>query len=226
MKTISSTAIAALVTATLGAVTLLPAQAQTAPADAPAATQTRQFHGDQDHGPRGGMKGDMPGQMGGMGDLLALDRGAEAIEIGLVRLAYRLDLTTEQQGLLDALKTSALAAAEEFATATEGLRPSRPAEGTPAATPDFTQRLENRIAIDKARVAALESVQPAFSAFFDSLSEDQLAKLMPEDGGRFGRDHRDGNGMRDGHGPHHRPGQPVMPGAAQAPAAPEAPAQG
>lgn len=226
MKTISSTAIAALVTATLGAMTILPAQAQTVPTppDAPAATQVGPFHGDRGPGPGPrGMKGDMNGPMG---DLLAIDRGAEAIEIGLVRLAYRLDLTTEQQGLLDALKTAALSAVDQFATATEGLRPTPPTPGAEASLPDISQRLENRIAVDKARVTALEAIQPSFTAFFDSLTEDQLAKLAPEDGGRFGRNHHGGDAPWGRDGRDHRPGQPAMPGAAEAPVAPEAPVQG
>lgn len=231
MKTISSTAIAALVTATLGAITLLPAQAQTAPtpSDAPAATEMRPFHGQPGPGPRGQM---MDGMAGGLGDVLAIERGAEAIEIGLVRLSHRLDLTTEQQGLLEALKTAALSAATDFASETEGLRPTPPAEGAETARPDITQRLENRIAIDKARIAALEAVQPAFTAFFDSLTEDQLSQLSPENGGRFGRDHHDDKGPMGGKGQmgrdgrDHRPGHPAMPGAAEAPVAPEAPVQG
>ncbi len=92
----------------------------------------------------------------------------------------RVELTTEQQPLFDALKTSALTAATDFATATEALRPAAPAEGETAVMPDMSKRLEDRIAVDTARLDALKSVQPAFTAFFDSLSDEQKAQLTPQ----------------------------------------------
>lgn len=218
MKTISSTAIVALMTATLGLTAILPAQAQTAtaPSDQTAQSDMRPFHGGNGPGPRGGM--DRMGDRGGMGDVLAIERGAEAIEIGLVRLSHRLDLTTEQQGLLEALKTAALAAATDFASATEGLRPTPPAEGEQAARPDMSRMLENRIAIDTARLAALESVQPAFAAFFDSLTEEQLTQLAPPQDGRSGHDRMGGKGQMGGEGRQHRHGNPGAPTAPDAPA--------
>lgn len=191
MKTISKTAIVALMTATLGLGAAAPTFAQeTAPA-AQSQDNFRQHNG----GPRNG------GPMGG-GDFLSVERGAEAIEVALVRLSHRLELTAEQQPLFDAFKTAALSAAEDFATATEGLRPTPPAEGQTPTPPNFAERIENGITLQEARLAALKAIQPSASAFFDSLTEEQTASLTPQrpEGGfpgGFGK-----GGPRD-HGQHH-----------------------
>ena len=164
------------------------------------------FHLRQGHGPMGDQRG---------GDFLNFGRGAEAIEIALVRLSHRIDMTAEQQALFDTLKTSALSAAADFAAATEGLRPTPPVEGeaATATAPDIAQRLENRIAIETAHLAALEAVQPAATAFFDSLTDEQKAQLMPE------RPDRDGMPGFGKGGPRHHQGQQDG-----GPAAPEEPA--
>lgn len=206
MKTISKTAVVALLTATLGLGAIAPTFAQET---APAAQSQDNFR-QHNQGPRNG------GPMGG-GDFLGVERGAEAIEIALVRLSHRLELTAEQQPLFDALKTAALSAATDFATATEGLRPTPPAEGETPVAPNLATRLDNGIALQKARLAALEAIQPAAKAFFDSLTEEQTASLTPQrpEGGfpgGFGK-----HGPRD-HGPqggHH--GGPVAPDGGPAP---------
>lgn len=188
MKTITTTAIVALMTATLGLTAIAPSYAQ----DVAAPTQEQAFrHGgpgfhlrQNDHGGLG---------RGGLIDFLG-GNATEAVEIALVRLSHAIEMTAEQQALFDTLKTDALAAAETFSTAVEGLRPAAPqggaaapqggaaapAEGQAAEVPDFSERLENRIAIETARLAALEAVQPALSAFFDSLTDEQKADLMPK----------------------------------------------
>jgi hypothetical protein len=66
--------------------------------------------------------------------------------------------------------------------------------------PDFSERLEKRIAFEKAQLAALEAVQPSASAFFDSLSDEQKAQLAPERGDRGERGGRE-HGPRGGFGP-------------------------
>ncbi len=197
MKTISTKAIVALMTATLGLGALAPAFAQDAPL---AASTEASTNAPDQQGFRPGGNG--PRQGGGMNDLLGFERGAEAIEIALVRLGHRLDLTTEQTALFDTLKSTALSAAEQFATATEGLRPDRTAATETAERPDLTQRLENGIALQKARLAALETVQPALTAFYDSLTDEQKAELTPLQGQRPGN-----FGKRDG-GPGERQGGP------------------
>ncbi|WEK05390.1 MAG: Spy/CpxP family protein refolding chaperone [Candidatus Devosia phytovorans] len=200
MKTISKTAIVALLTATLGTTALVPVFAQEAAPKAPHSQQENNFrHHNQGPGAPGGPRGE--------GGFFSVERGAEAIEIALVRLSHRVDLTSEQQPLFDAFKTAAIAAAADFATATEGLRPTPPAEGEAPAALNLADRLDNAIALQTARLEALQSVQPAAKAFFDSLTEEQTAGLMPQrpEGGfpGFGK-----------HGPRH-------PGGPEAPAAPE-----
>lgn len=191
MKTISTTALLALMTASIGLGTLAPVLAQQAPAAQaepadPAPYAERDFRADP--GMRHG--GRLPG-------LFAFDRGAEAVEIAIVRLSHAIELTDQQQALLDTLKTDALAAIANFETATEGLRPP-PAERETAEAPSISERFDNRIAVETARLAALEAVQPAFTAFFDSLTGEQQAELTPTPGERgFGKgEHRAGPGQR------------------------------
>lgn len=207
MKTITKTAIVALMTATIGLTALAPVFAQDA---APAQTQAQNGpglnfrHDGQGPGPMGGQRGG--------GGFLDFARGAEGIEIALVRLSHRIEMTAEQQALFDTLKSTALSAAADFAAATEGLRPTRPAEGetATATAPDMSERLENRIAIETAHLAALEAVQPAAAAFFDSLTDEQKAQLVPE------RDERGGMpGMGKG-GMRHHQGQSGAPQGAPA----------
>lgn len=200
MKTITTKAAAAFLVTAIGFSAVAPVMAQTAaPAPGSEVTQSQDASKDRpphrrgDQGPRG--------MNGGAGSMLDFGRGAEAIEVALVRISHRIELTDEQQGLFDALKTSALGAADTFATATKDLRPTPPAAGEERVMPDFSERLEKRIAFEKAQLAALESVQPSASAFFDSLSDEQKAQLAPErgqHGDRGGREHgpRGGFGFR------------------------------
>lgn len=172
MKTIATTAIVALMTAAIGLTAIAPTYAQEA---TPAPAQ------EQGKGPGLHFRHNNQGpRQGGFGDLLGFERGAEAVEIALVRLSHAIELTAEQQILFDTLKTDALAAAETFSTAVEGLRPAAPAEGQTAELPDISERFENRIAIETAHLAALEAVQPSLTAFFDSLTDEQKAELAPQ----------------------------------------------
>jgi hypothetical protein len=215
MKTISATALAALMTASV-AFAAIPAQAQDAPPP-PAGTEMPGGHG-PGHGPRPGgpgMNHDGGPRRGGLGgDLLDFRGGSEAIEIALVRLSHRIEMTPEQQTLFDTLRTDALAAADTLETTLEAARPDR-AAGTDAATterPSFSERLQTRIALEQARLDALKTVEPSLTAFFDSLTEDQLASMMPR---------RDRAGM--GKGMDGAPAPMDLP-APDADAAPEAPA--
>ncbi|HTO28182.1 MAG TPA: Spy/CpxP family protein refolding chaperone [Devosia sp.] len=230
MKTITTTAIVALMTATIGLSAIAPVFAQDA-----APTQVQAGNGPGLHFRHDNKGfGPMGGQRGG-GDFLNFGGGAEAIEVALVRLSHRIELTAEQQPLFDTLKTTALAAAADFAAATEGLRPqggpavpTPPAEGetATATAPDMSERLENRIAIETAHLAALQAVQPAAAAFFDSLTDEQKAQLMPERPERGGMPGMGKGGMRHqgmqqgGPGAHHgmQPGGPGAQAPADAPA--------
>lgn len=201
MKTITSTTIVALMTATLGLSAVAPALAQ----PAPAAQQQDFRHHLPFHGARMG------------GSMLDFARGAEGVEIALVRLSHRIELTAEQQPLFDAFRQAALAAVEDYSSAVAALRP---AEGD-ATRPGPAERLDSRIAATAAQLAALEAVQPAATALFDSLTDEQLAQLSPQ------RPERPDRSSRPGHfgGPGaHRPSGPATP-SAPAPA-PSTPANG
>ena len=209
MKTITTSAIVALMTATIGLTAIAPAVAQDA-APAPAQEQAFRQGGPGFHLRQGGGDHGGPGR-GGFIDFRG-GNASEAVEIALVRLSHAIDMTAEQQALFDTLKTDALAAAETFSTAVEGLRPAAPVEGQTAERPEFSEMLENRIAFETAHLAALEAVQPALSAFFDSLTDEQKASLMPERGERGGMP-----GFGKG-GPRHHEGGVSDPGAPAAPA--------
>ena len=177
MKTFSTTAIVALMTASIGLGALAPVLAQdTAAPSAQSETAAAKPAPDRNFRPGDGQR---PGGFGGLG-FFAIDRGAEAVEIALVRLSHAIDLTDAQTALLETLKTDALAAANTFEAAVEDLRPAAPAEGETAAMPDMSERFNNRIAFETARLAALKAVQPSFTAFFDSLTDEQKAELVPE----------------------------------------------
>ena len=173
MKTITTSAIVALMAATIGLSAIAPTYAQDA---APAQEQAFRQGGPGFHLRQGDHGG--PGR-GGLIDFLG-GNATETVEIALVRLSHAIEMTAEQQALFDTLKTDALAAAETFSTAVEGLRPAAPAEGQTAERPEFSEMLENRIAFETAHLAALEAVQPAATAFFDSLTDEQKASLTPE----------------------------------------------
>lgn len=219
MKTITTTAIVALMTATIGLSAIAPTYAQQA---APAPSQEQA----QAKAPGANFRPNGPRQGGGFGDLLGFERGSEAVEIALVRLSHAIELTTEQQALFDTLKTDALKAADTFSTAIEGLRPAAPAEGQTAQAPDFATRLDTRIAVEKAHLAALEAIKPSASAFFSSLTTEQTAALTPQrpdrngGPGMFGKSGQH-QGQQSGH-QHKGPGPMGAPGAAPAPQAPAA----
>ena len=175
MKTITTTAIVALMSATIGLSAAAPAFAHD-----PAPQRGEMRHHGNGPGGHGGERGFGRGMGGGFLNLTNPD----AVEISLVRLSQRVDPTAEQQPLFDAFKTAAMAAAEDFASALEAIRPEAPVEGQPRVRPEFSEMLANRIAMTSAQLEALEAVQPSATAFFDSLTDEQKAQLTPQRGGR------------------------------------------
>jgi hypothetical protein len=185
-----ATALAALVVASLS-LTAIPvaAQDQTTPV---AKKSDREVHRSiiRDVGPGRG------GPMGGAGilGLVCSPDGAEALEVALVRLWHRLDLTDDQKTLFDTFKANALTNQTSFADDCEAALPDRTAD----TRPDLLEHLKSGLAVQEARLTAMNAVLPDFEAFYGSLTDEQKADLMPprmviRDSGRDDRDGRDGN---------------------------------
>lgn len=163
---------------TLGLGLALPAVAQDA-----APTAARQWQ----HGPRhlAPDRGAMPNRGMGPGGFLMLacsDKGAEALEIALVRMDHRLDLSADQQKLFETFRTKALSTATSFADTCKADRPTADTN----AKPDALARIKAGIAIEQARLTALNDVLPDFEAFFNSLSDQQKIGLLPHRGPGMG----------------------------------------
>ena len=182
----STLALAALVAASMG-LSALPAAAQTTapapsapPAAAEAAVPAPVAARGKDHG-----RGDMRplrgrGEMGpgSILDLACSDKGAEALELALVRLDHKFDLSADQQKLFDTFRTTALTTQTSFADSCKAAKPATTAD----AKPDFLARIKSRLAIDSAKLTALNEVLPSFEAFYNSLDATQKAELMPRRG--------------------------------------------
>ena len=120
------------------------------------------------------MDGERGGMRGGMLQLVCSDEGAERLEHMFVTISHRLDLTAEQTPLFDALKTAALTAQTGFA---DTCAAQLPAAGQTADLPNLVERVQTGIKVDEARIAALTGVLPSLEAFYNSLTDDQKAKL-------------------------------------------------
>jgi hypothetical protein len=183
----SSLALAALVAATVG-LAALPAVAQTATAAPVAAHATDQGRGDMRparplrNGDMRPMRNRDGGGAASILDLACSTKGAEALEIALVRLGHRFDLTDDQQKLFDDFRTKALTTQTSFADSCTAAKPDK----TATAAPDLLTRLKSRLAIDSARITALNTVLPTFEAFYNSLSDEQKAELTPHGKGGTG----------------------------------------
>lgn len=177
MRSVSSTAIAALLVAALGSVGATSAFAQQAPEPRGEHTPGFGMHGDQ----RGHMNrrhlagGEHRGMRGGLLDLVCSERGAERLEIGFVRLSHRLELTAEQTPLFEALRTAALAAQAEYAAECDAPQVTAEAQ----AVPDPAERFESRIDNDALRVELMAGLLPELRAFTDSLTDAQKQALEP-----------------------------------------------
>lgn len=128
-------------------------------------------------GKRGGQGGP-----GGFIRLMCSDQGAERLETAMGRVAEKVDLTADQQTLLNNLKTTALSAQTSFADSC-----TTPATGDDA---DMIDRVRARQANAALRLAAMDEIVPALESFYDSLTDEQKAELKPE---KRGGDRRGGN---------------------------------
>jgi hypothetical protein len=191
LKTSTSTALAALVAVAIGMTGLVSAASaqDAAPASpTPQATQSQAAPAPQrDNGRRAGHGQMRRGMMqGGLLNLVCSARGAEALDVYFVRLSHRLQLTGTQQPLFDALRTKALTTQTNFADTCQAARPAK----TAAAKPDMLTLLKSRLAVDTARLTAMNDVLPDFEAFYASLTDTQKAGLLPHGG--MHRMHRPG----------------------------------
>ncbi|MGV3651383.1 MAG: Spy/CpxP family protein refolding chaperone [Devosia sp.] len=191
-----------------------------------------QMRGDA-RGPGRAMRGERHGpgmQMQGMGragmlvSFSCAPRAAERLEVGLVRLSHRLDLTDTQQPLFDAFRTSALTAQTGLADSCETLRPD-PAAQTAAPAADPVQSVRDRLSVESARIAAIESVLPDYEALVNSLTPEQSALLGPRQRvGQMRGERAEGRGGWQRHqGPNQQGPRHQMPATPQPPA-PTAPA--
>ena len=187
-------AIAALVVATI-TVSAIPSFAQDAGANPPPPSTPAATH---DQGPGKGMGPMGRGMRNGPFPMLALacsDKGPAALDKMFDRTDKRLDLSTDQQKLFEAFKAKALTAETDFSDACQASRPDRSAEKRP----DLLERLKSGLAVDQARLTAMNSALPEFEAFYNSLTDTQKADLLPRHGGmgpggRGGMDHNGGPG--------------------------------
>lgn len=122
-------------------------------------------------------------------------RAADRMERRLDRLSGNLKLTDEQLKLFEDFRTTALTAQTDFADQCDTIRPA--ATASKNQRPDLIQRLEQRLKLDEARLAAMTELLPQFKAFYESLTPEQQAAFAPR-GGRMMHHHH--------HMPHH-PGQ-------------------
>ncbi len=113
-------------------------------------------------------------------------RAAERMERRYDRLAERLKLSAEQQALYDTFMASALTAQTELADTCAGLRPERATRAERTQRPDLLDRLEGRMKVDEARLAAMTAVLPDVRAFYASLTDEQKAGLAGR-GDRYDR---------------------------------------
>jgi hypothetical protein len=222
----SAIAVAALVATSLSFAAILPATAQDAPAapstppaastPAPTPDTARPAHPMHQMHHRMMRRGGM--QRGGGGLLAAAcsAKGPAILQHLLDRSAKRLDLSADQQKLFDTFRTTALSAETTFS---DSCKADMPAKG--AGRADLPARLKAGLAVDQARITALTSVLPDFTAFYASLSADQQAKLprmmrgMGQGGqqqwsqGQGQRQHgKWGHGQQGQHGQHTKPATP------------------
>ena len=127
------------------------------------------------NGTRGpGMRGGIA--QGGLVHFMCTDNGAPRVEIALNNMSDRLTLDDNQTALFDSFQTAALTAQTAFADACTA----------PAATAgtsfDPVELLEMRVTNQTANIAAIEAVLPSLEAFYNSLTDEQKADLLPQRG--------------------------------------------
>ena len=177
MKT--SVTLAALVATVVAVGTTLPASAQDdVQAAFPGPQGGNQFqlqlNGDG-NGPGPGMGMGMGRMRGGMIMLACSPQGTEALDTALLHLSYRLQLTDAQKPLWDTFREKALTTETSFADQCKSDLPAKTAD----AKPDFLAMMKGRLAVDQARLTAMNAVLPDFEALYNSLTDQQKDALQP-----------------------------------------------
>ncbi|MCB9994395.1 MAG: Spy/CpxP family protein refolding chaperone [Hyphomicrobiaceae bacterium] len=130
-----------------------------------------------------GMNG---GRMGGFATgrfavLACSDQGSERIGMMLTHMEESLNLTDDQKALFDTFFTAATDAQATYLDACQTVDDLKAADNTTeTSAPTPVDLLTLRATNLKAEASALESVIPSATAFFDSLTADQLAQLAPQ----------------------------------------------
>lgn len=155
-------------------------------------------------------------QPGGMKRFELIDfacnaKAADRMDGRYDKLAERLELTADQQKLFDTFRTTALTAQTKFNDTCSTVLPEKSADRTQR--PDPITRMETRLKVDEARLAAMTSVLPDLKAFYASLTDEQKQQLTR---GHFGG-HRDDVGDAGEFGMQPPPGAPGAPGRPMAP---------
>lgn len=144
---------------------------------------------------RGGMDRGGMGQggleLGVMPGFACSARATERLEIALVRLSYRLELTEAQRPLFDDLRATALTEQTRFADACRVALEAGRDGGS------LLDQLKRRMAVETAHTDAMGAVIPKLEAFYASLSDGQKRFFEP-DMGRGGM--RPGDGQMQGRG--------------------------
>ena len=187
MKKLSTIALAATLVGTLSISAIAPAayaqDNSTNANNGPKAEQKQERKG----------KGQYRAVRGGHGFLhfVCSTEGAERLEKMLEITAIRLDVTDEQRPAFDDLKTAALTAQSDFATACEPLKAEKP-EGA-------ADKMAHRTAMMELQIEGMNTVLPAFETFYEGLSDEQKAKVN-KFGEKKGKRGKGGKGER-GKGP-------------------------
>ena len=103
--------------------------------------------------------------------------GSEQLEIAMVRLSYRLELSDRQRPLFDDLRATALLEQRRFVDTCEAAQEAGQSDNR-----TLVDRLKQQLAIQTARTQALSAVLPKLEAFYGSLNEEQIMLLDPASG--------------------------------------------
>jgi hypothetical protein len=113
----------------------------------------------------------------GLMALACSPNGPTVLQKVLDRTDKRLQLSTDQEALFGTFRTKALADETTFADACKANLPDRS-----SGRPDMLTQLKSGLAVDQARLTALNDVLPSFEALYNSLSDQQKQNLLPHRG--------------------------------------------